>query len=109
MWFLLAALVFAVLHALALWRGLKWLQFIAKPAVMVMLFIHLWTAVGLAGASFWFGLGILFSLVGDVFLLLHDRFFLFGLVSFLIGHIAYMIGFNSPPRRSLSGDCCWRS
>ena len=97
MWFLLVALVFAVLTSVGILRGWRWLQFIAKPAVMVALFIYLWTSVGLSGATIWFGLGILFSLVGDVLLLWLDRFFIFGLLSFLIGHIAYIIGFNSPP------------
>ena len=96
MWLLLAALMFAILNFVAIWKGWIWLQFIAKPGVMVMLIIHLWTSVGLAGAPLWFGLGILFCLVGDVFLLWLDRFFLPGLVSFLIGQIAYIIGFNSP-------------
>jgi alkenylglycerophosphocholine hydrolase len=97
MWLLLAALMFAVLNFVAIWKGWIWLQFIAKPGVMVMLIVYLWTSVGLAGgAPLWFGLGILFCLVGDVFLLWLDRFFLPGLVSFLIGQIAYIIGFNSP-------------
>lgn len=96
MYFLLAAFLFAVLEAFALWKKIRGLEFIAKPAVMIMLFIYLLASVGLTGAPLWFGLGILFSLAGDVFLLWLDRFFLFGLVSFLIGHIAYVIGFNSP-------------
>ena len=96
MWFLLAAFVFAVLESLAVWKQIRGLEFIAKPAVMVMLFAYLWASIGLTGVPLWFGLGILLSLAGDVFLLWLDRFFLFGLVSFLIGHIAYMVGFNSP-------------
>ena len=96
MWFLLAALMFAALEFLALWKKIRGLEFIAKPAVMVMLFVYLWTSIGLTGVPLWFGLGILFSLAGDVFLLWLDRFFIFGLVSFLLGHIAYMVGFNSP-------------
>jgi uncharacterized membrane protein YhhN len=43
-----------------------------------------------------FGLGLLFCLVGDVFLLLSDRWFLAGLVAFLLGHVAYIVGFNLP-------------
>ena len=96
MLFLLAAFVFAVLESLAVWKQIRGLEFIAKPAVMVVLLGYLWTSVGLTGVPLWFGLGILFSLAGDVFLLWLDRFFLFGLVSFLLGHIAYVIGFNLP-------------
>lgn len=96
MWFLLVAFAFAALTVLAIWKDNQGLQFIAKPAVMVMLLIYLWTSTGLQGATLWFGLGILLSLTGDVLLLWIDRFFLYGLVAFLLAHIAYLIGFNSP-------------
>jgi len=96
MYFLLAAFVFAALTALAVWKPNRKLEFVAKPAVMAALLAYLWTSTGLQGAPLWFGLGMLFSLAGDVFLLWLDRFFIFGLVSFLIGHIAYIIGFNLP-------------
>jgi uncharacterized membrane protein YhhN len=92
----LIALTFAALESLALWKQIRPLEFIAKPAVMVVLFIYLWTSTGLTGAALWFGLGILLSLAGDVFLLWLDRFFIFGLVAFLLGHLAYVIGFNLP-------------
>ena len=43
-----------------------------------------------------FGIGILFSLAGDVFLMLSlDRMFIFGLVAFLFAHISYLIGFRN--------------
>jgi uncharacterized membrane protein YhhN len=49
----------------------------------------------LQGNPFWFGMGILFSLVGDVLLMLSlDRLFLFGLIAFLMAHIAYITGFR---------------
>ena len=94
--YLLAALIFAALTALGIWKDNRGLQFVAKPAVMVALFLYLWTSVGLQGAPLWFGLGILFSLAGDVLLLWLDRLFLHGLVAFLLAHIAYLIGFNMP-------------
>ena len=91
------AFVFAALEALALWKYWHRLEYIAKPAVMVVLFIWLLTSVGMNGALFWFGLGILFSLLGDVLLMISlDRMFLPGLVAFLLAHVAYVIGFNIP-------------
>lgn len=91
------ALVFAALEALALWKYWHRLEYIAKPAVMVVLFIWLLTSVGMNGALIWFGLGILFSLLGDVLLMISlDRMFLPGLVAFLLAHVAYVIGFNIP-------------
>jgi len=93
--FLIAAFIFAVLEALALWKQWLKLEYLAKPAVMIILFLWLWTSTGLNGASLWFGIGILLSLAGDVFLLISlDRLFLAGLVAFLLAHLAYLVGFN---------------
>jgi len=92
------ALIFAVLEALALQKDRPRLEYVAKPAVMISLFTWLWMSVGLNRASFWFGLGILFSLAGDILLMISlDRLFLAGLVAFLLAHVAYIVGFNSPP------------
>jgi len=95
--FLIAALICTGLEVVALRKNWPRLEFVAKPAVMVALFLWLWTAVGLKGALLWFGLGVLFSLVGDVLLMISlDRFFLPGLTAFLFAHAAYIIGFNTP-------------
>ncbi|MGD8404130.1 MAG: lysoplasmalogenase [Anaerolineales bacterium] len=93
---IILAFIFAGLESLALWRGRRQLEYIAKPAVMICLFIWLYLSVGLKGAPLWFGVGILFSLAGDVALLFIDRFFMLGLINFLMGHVAYLIGFNTP-------------
>ena len=99
------AILFAALESLALRK--KWLrvEYAAKPAVMIILFVWLTTSIGLTGAPLWFGLGIILSLAGDVLLMLSlERFFLFGLIAFLLAHIAYVIGFNIPlPDFSLWG------
>jgi len=102
--FLIAAFVFAALEALALWKNSPRLEYIAKPAVMIALFFWLWTSTGFNGALLWFGLGILFSLAGDVLLMISlDRLFLMGLVAFLCAHVVYIIGFNTP----LPGVSAW--
>ena len=95
--FLIAALIFAALETLALWKNNPRLEYVVKPAVLIALFLWLWTSAGLSGASLWFGLGILFSLAGDVLLMISlDRLFLAGLAAFLLAHVAYIIGFNTP-------------
>jgi uncharacterized membrane protein YhhN len=95
--FLIAAFVFAGLEALALQKQWFKLEMVAKPAVMICLFIWLVASVGLSGAALWFGVGILFSLLGDVFLMISlDRLFLAGLVAFLFAHVFYIVGFNTP-------------
>jgi uncharacterized membrane protein YhhN len=93
---IILAFIFAVLESLALYKSWRRLEYVAKPAVMVCLFIWLYFSVGLKGAPLWFGVGILFSLAGDVALLRIDRFFMLGLINFLLGHVAYLIGFNTP-------------
>src|SRR5258706_8294030 len=92
-----AAFVFAALEALAWWKNWLRLHYVAKPAVMIALFTWLLTSVRLNGAVLWFGLGILFSLIGYVLLMIQlDQMFLAGLVAFLFAHVAYVIGFNIP-------------
>lgn len=92
---LMLILIFAVLEAIAVSKNLRQLEIIAKPAVMVCLFLWLYTTTGLQGHTLWFGGGILFSLAGDVLLMNpSDRFFLLGLVAFLFAHLAYITGFR---------------
>jgi alkenylglycerophosphocholine hydrolase len=93
---IILAFIFAALESLALWKGSRQLEFIAKPAVMVCLFIYLYGTAGLQGTLLWFGIGVLFSLAGDIALLFIDRFFIIGLTAFLLAHVAYLIGFNTP-------------
>jgi uncharacterized membrane protein YhhN len=93
---IILAFIFAGLESLALWKGWRKLEFVVKPAVMVCLFIWLYATAGLRGALLWFGIGLLFSLAGDIALMFIDRFFMLGLIAFLLAHIAYLVGFNIP-------------
>ena len=93
---LILAIVFAALEALALSKGIQKLEWLAKPAVMVCLFIGLYAGTGLQGPTFWFGIGILLSLTGDVLLMISlDRMFIFGLGAFLLAHVSYIVGFQN--------------
>ncbi len=92
---LVLAILFAILELLALWKNLSKLEYIVKPAVMVCLFIWLYNT-GLQGHMIWFGLGVLFSLIGDVLLMISlDRMFIFGLIAFLFAHLSYLVGFQN--------------
>ena len=94
-WIILA-LIFAALESFVLWKGWDKLEYVAKPAVMVCLFIWLYLSTGLQGLALWFGVGILFSLAGDVLLMISlDRMFIFGLLAFLFAHVAYLFGFQN--------------
>lgn len=87
---------FAVADWFAVSTENKKLEYLAKPATLLLLtawFISL-LPTPFPGVGIWFGLGLLFSLAGDIFLMLPGNHFLKGLVSFLIAHIAYIIAFN---------------
>jgi len=90
------AFVFAVIESFSLWKNWDRQEYVAKPAVMVCLFVWLYLNTSLQGLTLWFGIGILFSLVGDVLLMISlDRMFIFGLIAFLFAHISYLIGFQN--------------
>lgn len=91
------ALVSAVLNWAAVEKKWKKLEYVVKPATMVILIIWFVMNGGLRGAAVWFVVGALFSLGGDIFLMLPSNLFLFGLVSFLLGHVFYILGFNTLP------------
>ena len=76
--------------------GKHWIRvrFITKPLSLILLILIFSLLGGWVQPGFWFGAGLLFSLVGDIFLLLRSRFFIAGLFSFLIAHLLYIIGFN---------------
>ncbi len=95
---ILLALVFAaaITDWIAVARYWKKVEYAAKPATLILLFAWLFVVSNLQGVLFWFGLGLLFSLAGDVFLMFSDRWFVLGLASFLLAHLMYIAGFNIP-------------
>ena len=78
----------------AVWQGWHRVNYLTKPAVLLFLSIWFWTVSVPDGPALWFGLGLFFSLVGDVFLLFSSRYFIYGLAAFLVAQAAYVIGFN---------------
>ena len=93
---LVLTLIFALLEAIAVSRNLAKLEWIAKPGVIVYLFLWLYFSTNLQGNTFWFGVGLLFSLVGDILLMNSSNImFLAGLVAFLFAHLFYIAGFRS--------------
>jgi len=88
-------LIFASLEVIAVSKNFQRLQYFAKPAVMVCLFLWFYSSTGLQGNTLWFGLGILFSLAGDVLLMISlEGIFLLGLIAFFLAHISYITGFR---------------
>jgi uncharacterized membrane protein YhhN len=95
----LLVLLPAVVDWIAVRRGDKRLERVAKPATMAVLLV--------AVAVTWQGehdqrfvatiLALVLSLAGDVFLMQERDLFLPGLISFFAAHVAYIVAFAGPP------------
>jgi uncharacterized membrane protein YhhN len=92
-----AAVVFGLQDWLATGFNWKRVRYITKPATLLFLILWFVQVGGLEGRLLWFGLGLVFSLVGDIFLMLPSRFFIGGLIAFLLGHVFYIFGFDLTP------------
>ena len=87
----------ALLEWAAVGMGWRAVHRAAKPGVMLAL-IAWFTQIGRwQGGLAWFGVGLVFSLLGDILLLLPPRFFISGLAAFLTAHLCYLVGFNLQP------------
>lgn len=92
----------AAINWLAVAKGWKKVEYIAKPATMILLFGWLAFVAGFGALPLvCFGLGIFFSLLGDIFLMISyyrfsNRWFVPGLIAFLLAHVAYIVGLNAP-------------
>jgi uncharacterized membrane protein YhhN len=87
---------------LAVAKSWKKVEYIAKPAAMLIL-LGLLALVGGFGSLplICFSLGIFLSMAGDVFLMISyarfsERWFLPGLAAFLLAHVSYIVGLNTP-------------
>jgi uncharacterized membrane protein YhhN len=90
----LLALIFAILNWLAVARKWKPVEYVAKPAVTIVLFAWLWQTGKMHGPLAWFAIGAAMSVAGDVFLMVPRDIFMAGLAAFLVAHLTYIIGFN---------------
>jgi uncharacterized membrane protein YhhN len=95
----------AILTWVAVARGWKRVEYTAKPLVIILLLAWLVSKTGLDSFPLaCFGLGLLFSLAGDVLVMvsytrLSNRWFMAGLVSFLLAHLAIIAGLNTPMQK----------
>jgi uncharacterized membrane protein YhhN len=101
---LLIAIIAAMLDWLAVAKNWKQLEYMMKPAVIIALLSWFALNAGFSVQMIWFGIGLVFSLAGDIFLMLPTNHFIEGLISFLFAHIAYIIGLNQtiPPLNIVS-------
>jgi uncharacterized membrane protein YhhN len=94
---LMLVLAVAVVDWIAVAKGWRKVELVAKPWTLAGLFL-IFALFGRFSSLplIFFGAGLLLSLAGDVFLMLSERWFVAGLASFLLAHVAYIIGFNLP-------------
>lgn len=76
--------------------GKHWVKvrYVTKPLSLLFLLLIFIKLGGWVFPGYWFGIGLIFSLMGDIFLLMRARFFIPGLFAFLVAHICYIIGFS---------------
>ena len=89
-----------VLMAAADWLAVRhsWRRvgYFTKPAAMVLLLVWFGSVGRFQGTLLAFGIGFLFSLLGDILLMSGYHYFLPGLVAFLLAHLAYILAFDHP-------------
>ena len=95
-WFWLTLALIA-LNWLAVWFEWRWVNLASKPGVIAAMLVWYASVCGCRPPALWFGLGLAFSLAGDVLLMMPNRFFLYGTAAFMLAHGAYILGFNQPP------------
>jgi uncharacterized membrane protein YhhN len=92
-------LALAVVAAATDWYAVaedrRGVEYVAKPAVLLLLLLAALALDPASGAQRdVFVVGLAFSLAGDVLLMLPgEHWFVFGLAAFLIAHLAYIVGF----------------
>lgn len=96
-WSFFAAIAFAFLDWASTWKGWKIRLYIAKPATLLFLILWTYQVTHWRGGMIWFGIALVFSLLGDIALMLNARYFMLGLASFLLAHLSFLIGFNQQP------------
>jgi uncharacterized membrane protein YhhN len=86
--------VFAIGDWISRVREHRRLEYVCKPATLVLL-VTVAVALDPESGSMraWFVAALVFSLLGDVFLMLPSDRFVAGLGAFLLGHLAYVGGF----------------
>jgi uncharacterized membrane protein YhhN len=94
---LAAAAASAGLHLRAESRGPRWQVYLFKPLTTAILLLLAVLAPPAQGARYQaaIGLGLGFSLVGDVLLMLPVDRFVAGLASFFLAHVAYVAAFTA--------------
>lgn len=96
-WLFWLMVVLALLDWLASWQHWKKVRKFSKPGTLILLIAWFTQIGGWQGTLVWFGIGLIFSLLGDIFLNMSPRFFMPGVGAFFLAHVSYIIGFWQTP------------
>jgi len=94
------SVVILVTAIAAIWGGSRHVIYVAKPLTTCLILLLALTAPGVLVNRYKLavGVGLLWSLAGDVFLMLPGDYFLPGLGSFFVAHLAYLVALTSGAR-----------
>jgi uncharacterized membrane protein YhhN len=96
-WLLWLMLACAILDWMAVWRGWRLVNWGAKPATLILLLAWFSMVGRWQGALPLVGMGLIFSLLGDILLEMRAGFFIFGMLAFLTAHCWYITFFSQLP------------
>lgn len=85
-----------ILNWVSVWFEWRIANLVSKPAVIGAMLAWFASVCACRAPTVWFGIGLIFSLAGDILMMLPKRFFLPGTAAFMLAHGAYIIGFNQP-------------
>ena len=91
-----ACVLAAAADWLVVWHNWRRVGYFTKPAAMVLLLTWFGSVGRFQGLLMAYGIGFLFSLLGDILLLAGYHYFFPGLMAFLFAHLAYILAFNHP-------------
>lgn len=95
-WLVLSA-VSAMVDWTATWFSKPRIRYAAKPATLLFLILATYVSTRWQGEMLFYGIGLVFCLLGDILLMMRARFFILGLASFLVGQIWYMAALHQTP------------
>jgi len=91
---LVLTFVFAITDWIGIERGWVRARYLSKPAPLLALMAWFSLLNGWQAGGLWFGLALVFSMLGDILLLLPDRYLVPGIMAFLVAQVLYIVGFN---------------
>jgi uncharacterized membrane protein YhhN len=93
------ALTISIFDWIVRWKDWMPVGYFTNPAAILTLLVWSYLASGWQGGMLWFGLALVFSLLGDILLGLPRRIFLGGMAAFLTAQVCYIVAFNptAPP------------